>query len=306
VYQDSQRMGELTAGHLIERGFRRLSLLCGDQHRAALGAAVGLRRRCDEAGVAFLLRRVPSLQFGTERDWLKIEQCLTAWLDALARPVGVCLQEAALARLLINLCEVRGWHVPQDMAIVSLNDNRMIAEAPPQITCIDSNLERVGYEAAALLDRLIGGAPAPAEPIFVPPKGVVARQSTDHFAVDDAVVAGALRFVCGRLSEKLSVKRIAREIAVSPRALQLRFSAALGRPISDEIRRLRLTAARRMLAADPARRIGDIAEETGFGTGMAMSHVFRRELGMSPKAYRKQVLGREEKRKGGKGDSHQI
>lgn len=294
VYQDSRRMGELTAEHLIERGFRLLSLLCGDQHRAALDAAVGFRRRCDEAGAAFLLRRVPSMRFDTDRDWLKIEQCLASWLDALTPPVGVCLQEAAFSRLLINLCEARGWSAPQDLAIVSLNDNRMIAELSPQITSIDGNFELVGYEAAALLDRLIGGAPPPEEPIFIPPRGVVARQSTDHFAVDDPVVAAALRFVSGRLEEKLSVERIAREVAVSPRALQLRFSAALGRPISDEIRRLRLTAARRMLA-DPARRIADIAEQTGFGTGTAMSHVFRRELGMSPKAYRKQVLGKRNK-----------
>ena len=65
------------------------------------------------------------------------------------------------------------------------------------------------------------------------------------------------------------------------------------RPLAElsfyEIRRLRLTAAQRPLA-DPARRIADIAEQTGFG--MAMSHVFRRELGVSPKAYRKQVLGK--------------
>jgi len=294
VYQDSQRMGELTAEHFIDRGFRRLSLLYGDQHRAASDAAIGLQQHCEKADVALLLRRIPNLQVDTERDWLEIEQCLTAWLDDLTPPVGVCLQEAALARLLINLCEARGWHVPQDLAIVSLNDNRMIAELHPQITSVHNSFERIGYEAAALLDRLLSGEPAPEEPIFIPPKGVVARQSTDHFAVENPVVAAALRFVSEHLSEKLSVARIAREVGVSPRSLQLHFSAALGRPITDEIRRLRLTAAQRMLA-DPAWQINEIACQTGLGTGMAMSHIFRRELGMSPKEYRKEVLGKRDK-----------
>jgi transcriptional regulator GlxA family with amidase domain len=122
---------------------------------------------------------------------------------------------------------------------------------------------------------------------------VSSRQSTDYFAVEDAVVAEALRFVTGRLSEKLSVQRIAREVAVSPRTLQLRLSATLGRPFSDEIRRLRLAVAQRMLA-DPARRIADIARQTGLGSGMVMSHIFRRELGISLKAYRQQVLGTRE------------
>jgi len=290
VYQDPYRMGELIAEHLIERGFRRLSMLFGENHRAAVDAAVGMQRHCDQAGVAFSQRCIAHLGFDTERDWLKIEQSLTVWLDDLIPPVGVCIQETALARLLINLCEARGWSSPLDLAIISLNDNRMIAELPPQITCIDNSFERVGYQAASLLDRMIGGEPPPKAPIFVPPKGVVARQSTDHCAVEDPVVAAALRFVSGRLSEELPLARIAREVAVSPRALQLRFSAALDRPISDEIRRLRLTAAQRMLA-DPARRIADIAAATGLGTGTSMSHLFRRELGMSPKAYREQVLG---------------
>lgn len=120
---------------------------------------------------------------------------------------------------------------------------------------------------------------------------MIARQSTDYFAVDDEVVAAALRFVSGCLAEKLSLERIAREVAVSPRTLQLRFSAALGRSISDEVRRLRLTTAQRMLT-DPAWRIEDVAALTGYGTSVALNHAFQRELGISPKAYRKQLVGK--------------
>jgi transcriptional regulator GlxA family with amidase domain len=71
----------------------------------------------------------------------------------------------------------------------------------------------------------------------------------------------------------------------------LRFNEALGHPISDEIRRLRLTAAQRMLG-DPAWQINDIARQTGFGTYVLMNQVFHREVGISPSAYRKQVLGK--------------
>lgn len=289
VYLDTHRMGELTAEHLIERGFRRLSFLCDDQSRAAIDAAAGMQRFCNEVDVAFLLQRVPKLRPDAESDWLKIEHSLGAWLEDLTPPVGVCLPEAALVRLLINLCEARGWHVPRDVAIVSLNDNRMIAELTPQITSIKSNFEQVGYEAAALLDRLLGGEQPPAQPMILPPKGVIARQSTDHFAVADPVVAEALHFISAHLDEDLGLEHLAAELAISPRSLQLRFSTALGRPFSDEIRRLRLTAAQRMLV-DPGRRINEIAQLTGFGTGVALCQVFQRELGMSPKAYRQQVL----------------
>jgi LacI family transcriptional regulator len=288
VYPGTHRMGELSAEHLTDRGFRRLSFLCDGENRSAVDAAAALQRYCHEADVALLVRHVPKLRFDSESDWLKIERCLTAWLDDLTLPVGVCLPEAALARLVINLCEARGWHVPQDVAIVSMNDNRMIAELPPQITCIKSNFEQIGYEAAALLDRLLEGEPPPEQPIIIPPKGVIARQSTDHFAAADPVVARALHFIAANLADHLSVVRVAAELALSPRALQLRFRAALGRPLSDEIRRLRLTAAQRLLA-DPARKVNEIARLTGFRTGVALCQVFCRDLGMSPKAYRTKV-----------------
>jgi len=290
VYQDPWRMGEIAAEHLIARGFRRISILYGDNRRAAADAAWAAERFCDRAGVGCLLHRTGEARLKTARDWVRIEKSLTAWLDGLVPPVGVCLQEAELARLLINLTEARGWNVPRDMAIVSFNDNRMISELAPQITCIDNCFEMVGYEAAALLDRLMRGEPPSGKPRYIPPKGVISRQSTDYFAVDDEDVAAALRYISVRLHEKLTVERIAQEVAISARSLQMRFSEALGHPISVEIRRLRLTAAQRMLG-DPAWQISEIAHQTGFGTYVLMNQVFHRELGMSPSAYRRQVLG---------------
>lgn len=293
VYPDPRRAGEIAAEHLIARGFRRLGALYRDKARAAVDAALAAQQYCDARGYGCLLRGVDEMRFDVARDWPRMERCLTDWLDALIPPVGVCIPEAAFARLLINLAEARGWQVPQDLAIVSLNDNRMISELPPQVTCIDDCFETVGYAAAALLDRLIRGESPPAEARYIPPRGVIARQSTDFFAVEDKVVAAALRYISARLGEKLTLERIAREVVVSPRTLQLRFSEALGHPISVEIRRLRLTAAQRMLG-DPAWQIAKIARHTGFGTSIVMNQVFHRELGMSPSAYRKQVLGERE------------
>jgi len=293
VYQDPWRMGEIAAEHLIARGFRRISILYGDNRRAAVDAAWAAERLCDKVGVGCLLHRIGEATLKTARDWVRIEKSLTAWLDEVVPPVGVCLQEGELARLLINLAEARGWNVPRDLAIVSFNDNRMISELAPRITCIDNCFEMVGYEAAALLDRLMRGEPAPRKPMFIPPKGVVARQSTDYFAVEDAEVAAALRYISEQLAEKLTLKQIADAAGLSGRSLQLRFNEALGHPITDEIRRLRLTAAQRLLG-DPARQMSEIARQTGFGSHVVMNQVFHRELGLSPSEYRKQILGERE------------
>ncbi len=89
---------------------------------------------------------------------------------------------------------------------------------------------------------------------------------------------------------KLSIDEIASAIATSPRSLQRRFEAAVGCPVSDEIRRLRVALAKRLLVEDKLS-IDQIAREEGFSSAVRMNHVFHREAGMSPSAYRKQVQG---------------
>ena len=41
----------------------------------------------------------------------------------------------------------------------------------------------------------MSGEKVPAEPMLIPPLGITTRQSSDVLAIDDAVVAAALRFI---------------------------------------------------------------------------------------------------------------
>ena len=57
--------------------------------------------------------------------------------------------------------------LPDDQAIGQLAAKYLIDIAlPPQ---------KIGFEAARLLDQLMAGEPAPAKPICLPPVGVISR-----------------------------------------------------------------------------------------------------------------------------------
>jgi LacI family transcriptional regulator len=290
VYIDAEAIGELAAEHLMERGFRRFGYFSPTEHRMPKVIGSAFARRVNAAGHSCVEDQFVNGDFDDRQYWQALTKHLTHFLDALTPPVGVFLVRHWVARLLVELCRDRGWLVPHDLALICSYDVKSVVDLPPRISTIDCNFERVGYEAAALLERLMAGEPPPKEPIFISPKGVIAQESTDYFAVEDEVVAAALRFIAAHIAERLTVDRIATEVAVSPRSLQTRFEAALGRPISDEIRRLRLTMAKRLLG-EKGLQIKQIARETGFNTSVIMSHVFQREVGMSPSAYRKQVIG---------------
>ena len=58
------------------------------------------------------------------------------------------------------------------------------------------------------------------------------------------------------------------------------------RPIGAEIQRVRIERAKRELVQSK-RPIHEIAHDVGFGRAMRMYEVFRRELGVTPREYRK-------------------
>lgn len=291
VFPDPAKLGEMAADHLMERGFRRMSCLVNPKRKYinAIGQAFAARAAAE--GAQCLLQDFPSGSYKDPTYWLAFKAALNEWLDHLELPVGLLFEVPHDVRIVESLCRERGWRVPQDVAMMSMTNTKAVVESPPpQISSFDLNLERVGYEAAALLARLMAGEQVPDRPLLLPPKSVIARESTDYLAVEDEVVAEALRFIASHLSDPLTVDMIAREIPVSPRSLQLKFDAALNRSVSEEVRRLRLEATKRLLA-EPDKQIGEIARITGFATPSHMARAFSKRMGVTPSAYRKLVLG---------------
>ena len=93
------------------------------------------------------------------------------------------------------------------------------------LTSVDVNAARIGYEAAALLDRMIAGEKRPRQVIELPPRGVVARPSTDLLAVDDLHVAAALRFIREHVCDPINVEQVLSQIPISRSTLERRFQA---------------------------------------------------------------------------------
>lgn len=286
VYVDAQAAGEMAAEHLLDRGFRRLAYLVevGLPQSVAIAEAYArcaknLGHSCTEAYF--------DTGMGAGQDlWRVMHYHVGLLFDRLAPPVGLLVSLPLMARVAAMLCEERGWRVPQDVAILCSENVPSVLDSSPQITRLDCNYEQIGYQAAALLERMIADPATPPQQIRLKPRGMIIRESTDYFAVDDEMVAEALQFICANLRENLTIIRLADELSVSQRTLQRRFEAALGRPIATEIRRLRLEAAKRLLTHKHIQ-INQIVREVGFGSPASMHLIFQRELGMSPTDYRR-------------------
>lgn len=282
---DTRANGQLAAEHLLNRGYSRFGTLVSGEGRNRRDINRAFVHRVEEEGGTCDTQVFPEGDAAEVDHWVRLENFLKRWLERLVPPVALFIESTITARMLVEMGQELGLRVPQDIAILCQENNRAMVEVSTQLSAIENDYERMGFEAAQLLDRMIDGAPIPDEPILIPPKGIIARASTDYFAVENELVANALLFISTHLDKNITVESIAYELAVSPRTLQNHFDQALGHGVGTEVRRLRIAAAKVMLA-EPDRPLASIAKKVGFSSSSAMSHAFSREVGMSPSAFR--------------------
>lgn len=288
VYPDSKAVGGLIAEHLLSRGFRSFACLAAFNNVDQETEMRELVRVVHEAGFSCLVQRIPQNPWQDHGHWRKTRRSITKWMDGWIHPIGVYIGGEGEGRMVVQECHRRGWRVPADVAIIAGKNEEHLCEHPqPSLTSIEIGYERIGYEAARLLDKWMQGKAPPSEPIRIAPRGLVVRQSTDFLAVDNDLVAAAMRFISANSHHRIGPDDVAKAIGVERRTLQNYFRRVIDRPIAAEIRRLRIERAKRELVQSE-RRLSDIARDTGFGDSIRMCEVFRREVGMTPSDYRQQ------------------
>jgi LacI family transcriptional regulator len=280
ILNDNLAVGRMGARHLADRGFRHL-------------AYYGVRReRWSElrlAGAADVARTAKAsfAVHASGGSWEVSQERLKRWLQSVPRPLGLVAANDLHGLRALDACRRAGLAVPEEVAVVGADDDAEVCElSDPPLSSVTFHPEKVGYEAAALLERLMAGRTPPPEPLLVPPLGVSSRQSSDILAIDDPDVAKAIHHIRRHAFEGITVEDVLKEVPLSRRALEHRFRRRLGRTPKEEIQRLRFEQARSLLATTdlPVARISD---RLGFHQPSYLSAAFQREAGMTPSAYRR-------------------
>lgn len=220
--------------------------------------------------------------------WLTNHANVRRWLERLPRPLGVFAADPYPARQLVEICTMEGVRVPDDVAILSGDDDELLCNvASPQISAVELASHRIGESAADMLSRMMNGAATPKRTALIPPLRVRSRHSTDILAIGDDEIAEVLRFIRDRATGGLTVADLIRRFPISRRRLEQRFRTVLNRSPAEEIRRVRLEHVCRLLL-DSDRSIASIAHETGFATGASLTQAFRQHISVTPGEYRQQ------------------
>ncbi|MDR1271023.1 MAG: DNA-binding transcriptional regulator [Planctomycetaceae bacterium] len=211
------------------------------------------------------------------------------WLRYLPKPIAIWAVSDALAIRLLEGCRRVGIQVPGEAAILgTTNDTLLCNIMTPPLSSVDLNGFRIGYAAADRLAWKMKGKTVQESPVLIPPIGVIARQSTDMVALPDKEIATAIRFLRDNAARNISVDQIAEASGISRSTLQRRFRNKIGHSVEKEIMRTRMERAKRLLR-ETMFSLSAIAVKTGFATTDYFVQAFRRECGMTPHQYRKQI-----------------
>lgn len=289
VSSDAEEVARQAADHLLERKFSYFAYV-GSEDR-------GWSRRREVAYYNFLAKRgfVPHVyrqpKRPRDREWEREQQYLATWLAQLPTPVGLFACDDGRGREVLEACRLAGLNVPNDVAVIGVDNDPVFCDlADPPLSSVWLNAEKAGYQAAQTLDRMMRGRVRKPRWIKVEAVGVVARRSTEFFAINDQEICAALQFIRRKNGRDITVEDVVREVGVNRRLLERRFRELVGHTMLDEIQAVRLERAKRLLAETPYE-VSKVADIAGFGSTPYFIHFFQKYVGKTPRRYRYDLAG---------------
>lgn len=277
----------IAVDHFLEQGFR---------HFAFCGTPRGENRNQDDRCAMFeALVRAKGFVCHTyahpgtpPRSWDAEQRHIACWLRSLPTPIAVMTCHDDRGQQVIDACLRAGLRVPDEVAILGVDNDPFLCNlSTPQLSSIDVHPERIGYEAAALLHRLMKGERPPEKPILCEPRGLVIRRSTDVSAVGDPLVARVCQLIREHAARPVGIEQILTGIPVSRSSIFRRFKVELGRSPKKELTRVRLERAKALLVSS-SQPVEEVARQTFRTDAKHFIAVFRRATGATPMEYRRQ------------------
>ena len=188
----------------------------------------------------------------------------------------------------LGVCLDAGITVPQTLAVLGSDDDALLCEATtPSLSSISLDGKQVGLLCARLLDDLMHRRKTKPFVDLILPR-VITRQSTDASAIQDSILARALKDIRDNLEQPVSIEELAKKLGFSKRTLELKAKKILGCTFRDEVNRIRLNEAVRLLSNTDLS-IQEIAIKCGFCCASHLGTRIKQAFKRSPSSFRTKI-----------------
>ena len=288
LFTNNDAIGEMAAAHLLKQGFRQFAYVTLDGC-----SQYNWDKQRERAFGEYIAKRGAKCSVYADRESgysrMRGQFALGEWLKSLTKPLGVMAANDKRAKEVLECCRLFDLEVPRQVAVVGVDDSDLLCRLCwPPLSSIERGASRIGYEAAALLNRMMAGDRPPTTEVAIEPTHVVVRESTTNLADIDPLVTRAVRFIESHYSKSIKVSDVVNAAGISESVLECRFVKALGCTVYAAIREARLEHVRRLISETEVP-LKQIAPEAGFSSVQHMTTLFRKAFGQSPARYRRSV-----------------
>ena len=286
-FVNNKKIAMLGADHFLERGFRNFAY-CGYPRTRVNGWSYergeAFQKYVEGAGYTCSLY---TGRHKTSKNWGAILESMCNWLETLPQPLGLMAATDKRARQVLEACKVLGLRVPEQVAVLGVDNDEMLCQlATPALSSVRNGARQIGYQAAELLDKMISGESITDYQYTISPEGVVCRASTDILAIEDREMAEIIRYVHDNASEGIKAQDVVDVAGVSRPTLESRFEAVLGHSIHTEIRNVQIKRAKDLIQSSDLP-LKSIARLAGFKSVQYLTYFFRQVTGQTPAEYRR-------------------
>lgn len=286
ITEDWKQTAKMAADYLLDLGLKHFGFYSGpDNLLWSLNRKMSFGDRVRKVGYKVDYYHPAA---APEKDaWNSEISSLTHWLQSLPKPVGIVAWNDERGQNIIDACVAASIRVPDEVAILGMDNDELVCDlCPVPLSSIVFNHEKVGYEAAALLHRMIKQKKIIRNNIYLRPLYVAGRKSTDIMQIDDQDVVKAIQYIQDNTGQNLTVKEVVDQLSVSQRTIQKKFKKIRNRSLHDEIRSQRVERVCRMLE-ETNLSVSEIANMLDFSEVSDLNRCFRKIKGSAPLVYRR-------------------
>lgn len=276
VCHDEEVVGRAIAKELLSLGFDDYACIPRPEKHLAWN-----RIRCRAFRDCILEngKRVRTFRHTSRQmDKVRLIHEIADWLGNLPRPCGVFTANDTVGSVFLEVATRAGFDIPKDFAVVSVDNDAMLCEGGAvSMTSVETSSQRVGYAAAQLLDRCMGGRRS-CSSVIVSEYCVHRRASTRRYVNADARVVKALEFIRKRACDGISPPDVVSHMGCSRRLADLRFRETTGHTILEEIHSVRIDRVKELLRRGGVT-TSFVADSAGYSSVIDMRRVFKRLTG---------------------------
>ncbi|MGC6424096.1 MAG: substrate-binding domain-containing protein [Lentimonas sp.] len=288
VVTDNQEIGRLAAEHFRDQGYREIFALDPDGVKMYEERLRAVSHFMEADGGKVTVLNSNKMQNSVISELREVAAQRDRRIEELS--IGFFAFQDTMAAEMISLALRNGLRVPENVAVLGVdNDDLINAGLTIELSSVDSDQEGLGFEAANILKNLMSDPHLYRSQHLIrhPPRGVVVRQSTDCYAVENPLVANALHWIKNHFYSGIQATDVAHAMGVSQQGLQKAFSNNYTKSPGQEIRHQRTMAVAHLLRSSNAT-LDEIAKNCGYYSVNSLINSFRAEYHTTPGKYRKQ------------------